>query len=97
MALCPLSEALAHLGYATMTETGKYAPDYARRLQAEAEAKLTPADKWWGAEMRALHMQRIELVHGERVMVRILVKVSVVFMVTVLAGTWLWLRLTGRT
>jgi hypothetical protein len=31
------------------------------RLFNEADALLTPADRWWIAEMRELHVQRAEL------------------------------------
>jgi hypothetical protein len=87
----------ANSGNAAMTDADKYDPAYARTLLAQADARLTPADKWWQAEMRALHLQRIELVHNERVMVRVLVKVSIGLMAIVLSSAWLWMHLTGRS
>jgi hypothetical protein len=63
------------------------------RLFNEADALLTPADRWWIAEMRELHVQRAELKRAERYMVGVLWKVGAIFVIAGLAGTWLWLRL----
>ena len=57
---------------------------------------MNAADVWEQAERDALIAQRAELVHNERVMMRILVRVSVGLMAVVLASAWLWMRLTGR-
>jgi hypothetical protein len=57
---------------------------------------MTDADVWEQAERDALIAQRAELVHNERVMMRILVRVSVGLMAVVLSCAWLWMNLTGR-
>jgi hypothetical protein len=56
---------------------------------------MNDADTWEQAEREALKAQRDELAHNERVMVRILVRVSIGLMTVVLASAWLWMRLTG--
>jgi hypothetical protein len=66
------------------------------RLFKEADARITPADRWWIAETRELHVHRAELESAERALVRILWRAGIATCTLTLSCTWLWLRLTGR-
>jgi hypothetical protein len=66
------------------------------RLFKEADARVTPADRWWIAEMRELHVHREELESAERALIRILWRAGIATCTLTLSCTWLWLRLTGR-